>query len=450
MAKQSKNSKSNSKIINGVDAVGSVARSGLERFGSLLDSLNAKSGKASQFKAVDLSEYKNSTANNLLSQQTIKTSEQLLGSRFTTYSKYAKKVVPDSVFQKASDSAFSQVAKLAVNWSEVDLPGQQRFKGTQALTDQERNALARDIANQNRALATIGGVTGLAGLPGMLADTLWLLLVSLRTVYQLAIVYDKPLTGKQGVKMAYAVIGSADLSKMQEKQTILATLGVAKGLVNSADNSGLRNELTKGLGIANPNVQFYAQQVDKLAEQFNFDLDGINLGWMSKFIPLVSVATTVHYNSHLIDQVIGVAKATFGPEPIMAKQALTDQANSEKSDDQKDGANEDDSAKDSAKDSTKKDDSTKDESKSADKSEKTDENEQNQQKQAEADKEEQVSDKESADKKTAAKKSEEKAETEEGAESAKSESKQEQTSQKKDDQQDTSKEADSKSNKEQK
>ncbi|MCC3346243.1 EcsC family protein [Psychrobacter sanguinis] len=446
MAKQSKNSKSNSKIINGVDAVGSVARSGLERFGSLLDSLNAKSGKASQFKAVDLSEYKNSTANNLLSQQTIKTSEQLLGSRFTTYSKYAKKVVPDSLFQKASDSAFSQVAKLAANWSEVDLPGQQRFQGTQALTDQERNALARDIANQNRALATIGGVTGLAGLPGMLADTLWLLLVSLRTVYQLAIVYDKPLTGKQGIKMAYAVIGSADLSKMQEKQTILATLGVAKGLVNSADNSGLRNELTKGLGIANPNVQFYAQQVDKLAEQFNFDLDGINLGWMSKFIPLVSVATTVHYNSHLIDQVIGVAKATFGPEPIMAKQSLTDQANSEKSDDQKDSANEDDSAKDS----TKKDDSTKDESKSADKSEKTDKNEQNQQKQAEADKEKQASDKESADKETAAKKSEEKAETEEGAESAKSESKQEQTSPKKDDQQDTSKEADSKSNKEQK
>lgn len=446
MAKQSKNSKSNSKIINGVDAVGSVARSGLERFGSLLDSLNAKSGKASQFKAVDLSEYKNSTANNLLSQQTIKTSEQLLGSRFTTYSKYAKKVVPDSLFQKASDSAFSQVAKLAANWSEVDLPGQQRFQGTQALTDQERNALARDIANQNRALATIGGVTGLAGLPGMLADTLWLLLVSLRTVYQLAIVYDKPLTGKQGIKMAYAVIGSADLSKMQEKQTILATLGVAKGLVNSADNSGLRSELTKGLGIANPNVQFYAQQVDKLAEQFNFDLDGINLGWMSKFIPLVSVATTVHYNSHLIDQVIGVAKATFGPEPIMAKQALTEQANSEKSDDQKDRANEDDSAKDT----TKKDDSTKDESKSADKSEKTDKNEQNQQKQAEADKEEQASDKESADKETAAKKSEEKAETEEGAKSAKSEFKQEQTSQKKDDQQDASKEADSKSNKEQK
>lgn len=326
MANKSNKSNTSKKIIDGVDAVGHVARSGLERFGALLDSLNAKSGKASQFKAVDLSEYKDKNVNNLLSQQTLKTSQQLLGTRFSTYSKYAKKVVPDSIFQKASDGVFSQVAKLAATWSEIDLPREQRFKGVQGLTDQERNALARDIANQNRALATMGGVTGLAGLPGMLADTLWLLLVSLRTVYQLATVYDKPLTGKQGVKMAYAVLGSADLSKMQEKQTILAGLGVAKGLVASADNNGLRSELTKGLGIVNPNVQFYAQQVDKLAEQFNFDMDNINLSWIGKFLPLVSVATTVHYNSHLIDQVIGVAKATFGPEPIVAKQALTNGA----------------------------------------------------------------------------------------------------------------------------
>ena len=328
MAKKSNKSNTSKKIIDGVDAVGHVARNGLERFGSLLDSLNAKSGKASQFKAVDLSEYKDNSVNNLLSQQTLKTSQQLLGSRFTTYSKYAKKVVPDSIFQKASDGVFSQVAKLAATWSEVDLPREQRFEGVQGLTDQERNALARDIANQNRALATIGGVTGLAGLPGMLADTLWLLLVSLRTVYQLATVYDKPLTGKQGVKMAYAVLGSADLSKMQEKQTILAALGVTKGLIANSDNNGLRSELTKGLGVVNPNVQFYAQQVDKLAEQFNFDRDNINLSWIGRFLPLVSVATTVHYNSHLIDQVIGVAKATFGPEPIVAKQALTDEVSS--------------------------------------------------------------------------------------------------------------------------
>lgn len=354
MANKSNKSNTSKKIIDGVDAVGHVARNGLERFGSMLDSLNAKSGKANQFKAVDLSEYKDNNVSNLLSQQTLKTSQQLLGSRFTTYSKYAKKVVPDSIFQKASDGVFSQVAKLAATWSEVDLPREQRFKGVQGLTDQERNALARDIANQNRALATMGGVTGLAGLPGMLADTIWLLLVSLRTVYQLATVYDKPLTGKQGVKMAYAVLGSADLSKMQEKQTILAALGVTKGLVATADNNGLRSELTKGLGVVNPNVKFYAEQVDKLAEQFNFDMDNINLSWIGKFLPLVSVATTVHYNSHLIDQVIGVAKATFGPEPIVAKQALTNSAADSAAESEKEDKSDNSDSKDKADENSDK------------------------------------------------------------------------------------------------
>ncbi|WP_019671714.1 EcsC family protein [Psychrobacter lutiphocae] len=332
MDKKSKRNKASKFVVKGLDTAGLVARNNLERFGSLLDNLNAKSGKANQFKAVDLSNYKTGNASNLLSQQTLKTSQQLLGPRFATYGKYAKKVVPDSLAQKAADSVFSQVAKLAASWSQVDLPNEQRFAGIQGLSDQERNALARDIANQNRALATLGGVTGLAGLLGMLADTLWLLLVSLRTVYQLATVYDKPLTGKQGVKMAYAVLSHADLSKMQEKQTILAALGVVKGLVANADNSGLRNELIKGVGIASSNVQFYAQQVDKLAEQFNFDLDNINLSWLSRVLPLVSVATTVHYNSFLIDQVIGVAKATFGPEPITAKEAIADKSNAKADD----------------------------------------------------------------------------------------------------------------------
>lgn len=320
------NSKKSNKLINSVDTVGHVARNGLERFGSLLDSINAKSGKASQFKSVDLSQYKSSNASNLLSQQTLKTSQQLMGSRFTTYSKYAKKVVPDSIFEKASDTVFSQVAKLARTWSEIDLPNDHRFDGIQDLTDHERNVLAKDIANQNRALAALGGVSGLAGLPGMLADTLWLLLVSLRAVYQLATVYDKPLTGKQGVKMAYAVLGNADLSKMQEKQTLLAALGVAKGLVDSTETKSLREEVSNGIGVATPSIKFYAEQVDKLADQFDFDLNDLNLNWLSKILPVAAVATTVHYNSHLIDQVIGVAKATFGPEAVTPRKAITDEA----------------------------------------------------------------------------------------------------------------------------
>lgn len=317
-----------STLSQGLGIAGKLTRNNLERIGAFIDSVNAKTGKPRQFQAVNIDAVGNQKKD-LLREQTIKASQQLLGPRFATYGKYAKKVVPDSVFQQVTDGAFAQVARLAATWSQIDLPDEQRLAGIKALDDSERYALATDIANQNRALATLGGVTGLAGLPGMLADTLWLLLVSLRSVYQIAAVYDQPLTGKQGAKIAYELLSHADLSKMQEKQALLAGIGVAKGLLDNAAQQGLRSEL-KNVGVQHQSVGYYAEQVDKIAEQFNIDLDQINLGWMTKFLPVTAVAIGMHYNSHLIEEVIGVAQATFAPDPKLANRLL---ANPEKSSD---------------------------------------------------------------------------------------------------------------------
>ena len=177
-------------------------------------------------------------------------------------------------------------------------------------------------------MATLGGLTGLAGLPGLLADTLWLLLVSLRTVYQLGAIYNKPLTGKQGVKMAYELLASADLSKMQEKQALLAGIGIGKGLLDNAQSNGLHNEL-KNLGLKNKNVNFYAEQVDNIASQVGINLDNINLSWVRRFLPATAVIVGMRYNSQLIDEVIGVAQATFAPEAKLANRAITDDSSSE-------------------------------------------------------------------------------------------------------------------------
>ena len=315
-----------STVSQGINTLGHFTRNNLERMGSLIDSVNAKTGKPRQYKAINLGD--EDYQQDLFREQTLKTTQQLLGTRFATYGKYAKKVVPDSLFQKILDSAFVQVAKLAANWSQIDLPTEHRFADIATLDDEQRYALATDIANQNRALATLGGLTGLAGLPGLLADTLWLLLVSLRTVYQLAAVYDQPLTGKQGIKMAYELLANADLSKMQEKQALLAGLGMGKGLLDSAQSRGLHSEL-KNLGLKNKNVNFYAEQVDNIASQVGLDLDQINLTWIRRFLPVTAVAVGMSYNSRLIDEVIGVAQATFAPEPKLAKQFITDDSSSE-------------------------------------------------------------------------------------------------------------------------
>ena len=315
-----------STLFKGISSVGSFTRGNLERMGAMIDSVNAKSGKPRQFKAVNLGD--EDYQQDLFREQTLKATQQLLGTRFATYGKYAKKIVPNSLFDSTVDGAFAQIAKLASNWSQIDLPNQHRFANIANLDDEERYALATDIANQNRALATLGGLTGLAGLPGLLAGTLWLLLVSLRTVYQLGAIYNKPLTGKQGVKMAYELLASADLSKMQEKQALLAGIGIGKGLLDNAQSNGLHNEL-KNLGLKNKNVNFYAEQVDNIASQVGINLDNINLSWVRRFLPATAVIVGMRYNSQLIDEVIGVAQATFAPEAKLANRAITDDSSSE-------------------------------------------------------------------------------------------------------------------------
>lgn len=319
MAKQTPLSK-------GINTVGSFTRNNLERVGAMIDTMNAKTGKPRQYKAVNLGD--EDYQQDLFREQTLKATQQLLGTRFATYGKYAKKVVPNSFFQSTVDGAFAQVAKLAAHWSQIDLPNEHRFANIANLDDEERYALATDIANQNRALAAIGGLTGLAGLPGLLADTLWLLLVSLRTVYQLGAVYNQPLTGKQGIKMAYELLANADLSKMQEKQALLAGIGIGKGLLDNAQSNGLHSEL-KNLGLKNKNVNFYAEQVDSIASQVGIDLDQINLSWIRRFLPATAVIIGMRYNSQLIDEVIGVAQATFAPDAKLANRAITDDSKSE-------------------------------------------------------------------------------------------------------------------------
>ncbi|WP_286738795.1 EcsC family protein [Psychrobacter sp. UBA3068] len=369
-----------STLSKGINTVGSFTRNNLERVGAVIDSMNAKTSKPRHYKAVNLGD--EDYQQDLFREQTLKATQQLLGPRFATYGKYAKKVVPNSFFQSTVDGAFAQVAKLASQWSQIDLPNEHRFANIASLDDEERYALATDIANQNRALATMGGLTGLAGLPGLLADTLWLLLVSLRTVYQLGAVYNKPLTGKQGVKMAYELLASADLSKMQEKQALLAGIGIGKGLLDNAQSNGLHNEL-KNLGLKNKNVNFYAKQVDRLANQVGVDLDQINLTWVRRLLPATAVVIGMRYNSHLMDEVIGVAQATFAPDAKLANRAITDDSSSEaevnnapdsQGDDQQDAKDQatETTKKDTEKDSNKKKDSVDESADSASQSNDTD------------------------------------------------------------------------------
>lgn len=233
---------------------------------------------------------------------------QVFGAKAVAAKNVAAKVVPQSKFEAISESLYNKVAEWSNAWAIKDLKNDPRFDLINTMNTQERNAFAEDIANQNRALATLGGVAGLAGLKGVLADAAWLLMVSLRTVYQVAAIYDQPLTGKEGAKKAYGVLSGANLEKLQEKQVILTALALGSSMLADAQQTGIKAQLDS-LSARYRESQPYAKQFLDLDKFVN--LDNLNPNWLHKILPISAVAVGAHYNNELIDEVIGTAMATF-------------------------------------------------------------------------------------------------------------------------------------------
>ena len=236
---------------------------------------------------------------------------QVFGAKAVAAKNVAAKVVPQSKFEAIGESLYNKVAEWSNAWAIKDLKNDPRFDLINTMNTQERHAFAEDVANQNRALATLGGVAGLAGLKGVLADAAWLLMVSLRTVYQVAAIYDQPLTGKEGAKKAYGVLSGANLEKLQEKQVILTALALGSSMLANAQQTGIKAQLDS-LSARYRESQPYAKQFLDLDKFVN--LDNLNPNWLHKILPISAVAVGAHYNNELIDEVIGTAMATFSDD----------------------------------------------------------------------------------------------------------------------------------------
>lgn len=245
---------------------------------------------------------------------------QIFGAKAVAAKNVAAKVVPQAKFEAIGESLYNKVAEWSNAWAIKDLKNDPRFDLINTMNTQERHAFAEDVANQNRALATLGGVAGLAGLKGVLADAAWLLMVSLRTVYQVAAIYDQPLTGKEGTKKAYGVLSGANLEKLQEKQVILTALALGSSMLANAQQTGIKAQLDS-LSARYRESQPYAKQFLDLDKFVN--LDNLNPNWLHKILPISAVAVGAHYNNELIDEVIGTAMATFSDDFEQSHQLIS-------------------------------------------------------------------------------------------------------------------------------
>lgn len=251
--------------------------------------------------------------------------KSIFGKKVTVAHHLADKFISDDKLNAISQSVYEKIAELARAWALRTLPVDPK-----TLSSTQKDELAQSLANQNRALATVGGVTGFLGLTGVVMDTAWLLLVALRTVYQLSAVYGVPLTKKEGIKMAYSVLSGADLDKMQEKQIILTALALAKKTLVYAGENGLKEELIK-LSSSNINIDDFDgllkfTHLDKLVEKYGIDINGLNTHWSHRLVAVSAVGVAAHYNHRLIDEIIGTAMATFKEDEMLSVEYQGDES----------------------------------------------------------------------------------------------------------------------------
>lgn len=259
--------------------------------------------------AVQAQKTENVGTDNIFQQQLPKLGKRLLGRRFSRVANMVTRFVPDTILQKTTNSAFIKIAGLAEQWSKLDLPGGLDFSNLHELSHAERAELAKSVASQNRAMAAVGsGVTGLTGLLGTIADLLWLLLLSLRLIYQTSEIYGEKLTGISGAKRAFALLAEADLSMLTEKQAVLVSMGAASELVDEADLHVLQGLIDK-----DNNITFFQETVKNIAEQFNIDL---NFGWLLKILPIAAGVTSAVYSVYIINEVSAVVHAEFSNKGI--------------------------------------------------------------------------------------------------------------------------------------
>lgn len=206
----------------------------------------------------------------------------------------------------ATYALYAKIAEVAEFWAQKSLAKDERFFSLDTMSLVQKHAFANDIANQNRTLVSVGGVAGFLGLKGVVLDTAWLLLISLKSIYQLARIYDKPLTNKEGVRLAYGILSVCDLEKLQEKQVIMTALAVGDTIFKNAESTSLADELK---ALAEQYQSNYAQKIDGLSDFV--DLNKFNSKWLRRLLPVASTAVAVHYNNALLQEVLGVAQATF-------------------------------------------------------------------------------------------------------------------------------------------
>lgn len=255
------------------------------------------------YRAVDL--HKSTFGLDMFRKQSGYLGKQVFGTKGMAVGLLAQKLIAKETLHEYSEQIYQKIASWAEYWAKTTLAKELRFANLSTLTPVERQKFIQDINNKNRLLASLGGVCGFVGLKGVVLDTAWLLLVSLKAVYELSLIYDQALLKQDGAVIAYGILSECELDELQYKQVLMTALALGEGVLSNAQTANLSDELKKFAKTYN----YDGKYIDELTKFVN--LEKVNSKWLRYLLPVGSAMVAVHYNNKLIEEIIGVAMATF-------------------------------------------------------------------------------------------------------------------------------------------
>jgi hypothetical protein len=250
-------------------------------------------------------------------------SRQLFGPRLGSASQLVSKFIPLDAVEQWSDQLFDHAARFAAHISPLDevlaLANVNDAAALQQLTPSQQADLVEKIMNRNRMLvAAEGALTGWTGLLGAVVDLPAVLIVGLRSIYQIAHCYGVSLASVSGQQTVYRVLSSADLSLITEKQALMLSLTTLQQLIGQGDVAALQ-----GLVGSATNGAYFQKLTQDLSQALNIN---IRPQLLSHAVPLAASATSAVYNVRLITTIGHMAQLAFADHSTAAVHALTQTA----------------------------------------------------------------------------------------------------------------------------
>jgi uncharacterized protein (DUF697 family) len=172
-----------------------------------------------------------------------------LSGRLAPVVSFMERMVPLPVLQAGLEGACGLGERLASPAAVLELAG---VDSISALRDGGLELCDR-LANRthDRAIALAaaeGGITGAAGLVGVVLDIPGLMTLSLRTIYQIGLCYGFELSGEEGRQLVLRILGLAGANTIKDKEAALFSLAALRQVLAHQSLGPIRQAAVSAFG----------------------------------------------------------------------------------------------------------------------------------------------------------------------------------------------------------